>query len=115
MMKNYKTLKLKSNEINAIEEVIFFLTHKYPIKKVYLYGSKARGDFDEYSDIDLLFILEQMPSMEKDKYIVEYLYDIGIKYDILFSSLRTSVEEWSGIFKSFPIYNEIIKDGICIL
>jgi len=114
-MKDYKTLRLSPNEINAIEEVLFFLTQKYPLKKAFLYGSKARGDFDEYSDIDLLFILEQMPSTKKDKRIVHFLYDIGIKYNVLLSSLRTSVEEWSGIFKSFPIYNEIMKEGICIL
>jgi len=114
-MNNLKKMKLLRNEQNALNEVLSMLIQKFPIKRVILFGSKARGDFDEYSDIDLLFVMDKVLDIKNEKLIVENLYEIGIKYDVLFNSLRTSVEEWNGIFKHFPIYNEIKNDGIQIL
>ena len=36
------------------------------------------------------------------------LFDIGMEYDVIFSPLFASSEEWeSGLFKEFPIYGEI--------
>ena len=43
-------MKLSAQEI---EQIRFFFTDK-PVKKVYLFGSYARGEADESSDIDLL-------------------------------------------------------------
>lgn len=37
----------------AIKSAIFPIAEKYQIEKVYLFGSYARGDYDEESDIDL--------------------------------------------------------------
>jgi hypothetical protein len=43
-------MKLSTSEINQIKT---FFADK-PVKKVYLFGSYARGEADEKSDIDLL-------------------------------------------------------------
>ena len=43
-------MKLTSQEINKIKT---FFADK-PVKKVYLFGSYARGEADENSDVDLL-------------------------------------------------------------
>lgn len=46
-------IPLNYNEQRALEGIIQEVTNKYPVKKIILYGSKARGDFVEGSDIDL--------------------------------------------------------------
>jgi predicted nucleotidyltransferase len=114
-MKNLNTLSLPQNDNSAINEALSELNQKYAVNSVYLFGSKARGDYDEYSDIDLLLVLEKTPSSQSEKQIVELLFDIGMKYNVLFSSLRTSVKEWNGMFKTFPIYKEIIDEGVRML
>ena len=43
-------MQLTSSQINQIKT---FFTNK-PVKKVYLFGSYARGEADENSDVDLL-------------------------------------------------------------
>ena len=43
-------MELTSSQINQIKT---FFTNK-PVKKVYLFGSYARGDANENSDVDLL-------------------------------------------------------------
>jgi hypothetical protein len=36
-------------------------------------------------------------------------------YDVIFSPLFVSSEEWEGaLFKQFPIYKEIIRDGAIV-
>ena len=38
-------------------------------------------------------------------------FDIGMEHDVIFSPLFASSEEWeNGLFKSFPIYDEITRE-----
>ena len=54
-----------------------------------------------------------IPGVKKS--IVEILFDVGIEFDIIFSPLFTNVNEWErGLFKEFPIYNEIVNDGALV-
>ncbi len=39
-----------------LKEFVHLLKSKHKVKKVYLYGSFARGDFHEGSDIDLIIV-----------------------------------------------------------
>jgi len=39
-----------------------------------------------------------------------------MEYDVIFSPLFTSVDELeNGIFKEFPVYKEILRDGAVVL
>ncbi|GAH25140.1 unnamed protein product, partial [marine sediment metagenome] len=51
-------LNLKRNEKKALLELKKRLLERFPDAEIILYGSKARGDFDEESDIDVLIILK---------------------------------------------------------
>lgn len=41
-------------DINEIKEIIIPIAHSYGVKRLYLFGSYAKGTADEKSDIDLL-------------------------------------------------------------
>ena len=56
LMKTIDNLSLRDNEKKAIQEATRMLKEKFPVKEVILFGSKARGDDDEDSDIDLLLL-----------------------------------------------------------
>ena len=44
---------------SQVEEVVKILLEQFgPIEKIILFGSRARGDQDEYSDLDLIVIKE---------------------------------------------------------
>ncbi len=43
------------------------------------------------------------------------LFDVGMEYDVMFSPLFATQEEWKeGLFMKFPIYQEIIKYGAVV-
>ena len=115
-MKSFESASLMKNESDAIEAAIGMLKSEFPIAKVILFGSKARGDHDKHSDIDLLVVASRLLHWKEEKAIVGALFDIGMEYDVIFSPLFTFSDEWEkGIFTEFPVYREISRDGAVVL
>jgi uncharacterized protein len=107
--------QLAKGERDAISAASRLLKAKFHIDKVILFGSKARGDADAYSDVDLLLISSKSLHWRDEKAVVEVLFDIGMEYDVIFSPLFATLEEWeTGLFREFPIYDEITREGALV-
>jgi len=114
-MKTLAMTRLTQNEQNAINEAVQKLKERFPIQEIILFGSKARGDDDMNSDIDLLIVSDELLHWRDEKAIIDTLFDIGMQHDVIFSPLYVSKDEWrSDIFKQFHIYKEIQKDGALV-
>ena len=110
-MKSLDKAPLGKREREAIETAARQLKERFPINRVILFGSKARGDADMHSDIDLLLISSGGLHWKDEKAVVDALFDIGMEHDVIFSPLFASSEEWeNGLFKDFPIYEN--RDAI---
>ena len=115
-MKTMQHSSLPTAERQAIEEAVRVLGDKFGIKKVVLFGSKARGDDDEHSDMDILLITSEVLHWREEKAIVEALFELGLTYGVIFSALFVTANEWDGgLFTEFPIYEEIVRDGIVVV
>jgi hypothetical protein len=67
----------------------------------------------EESDIDLLVLTYLPVSWDERKAINNALYEIQMRYDIIISTLITTVTEWDeGTFSVLPIHGEISEQGI---
>ncbi len=114
-MKSLEKAQLGKREKVAIQAAARLLKKSFPIESVILFGSKARGDDDAHSDIDLLLISPKGLHWKEEKAVVDALFDIGMEHDVIFSPLFASSEEWeNGLFKSFPIYEEITREGALV-
>jgi predicted nucleotidyltransferase len=106
---------LEKREELAIEEAARTLKSQFPVEEIILFGSKARGNHDAFSDIDLLLVTTEPLHWKGEKAIVEILFDIGMTHDVIFTPLFVSKEEWrGGLFVHFPIYEEILRDGAVV-
>lgn len=115
-MKSFESSSLMKNESKAIEAAVRMLKSEFSVAKVILFGSKARGDHDEHSDIDLLMVTSRLLHWKEEKAIIGALFDIGMEYDVIFSPLFTYSDEWeNGMFTEFPVYQEISRDGAVVL
>jgi predicted nucleotidyltransferase len=112
-MNSFDNLNIKDQEKAAIMEASRLLREKFHAKEVILFGSKARGDDDMESDIDLLILTDEPVTWNERKAINEALYEVQLKYDVIISTLITTVSKWTkGTFSVLPIHDEISAQGI---
>jgi predicted nucleotidyltransferase len=84
-MKALEKKWLKKREEYAIEDAARIIKSQFPVEEIILFGSKARGDHDAFSDIDLLLVTTKPLHWKDEKAIVEILFDIGMTHDVIFS------------------------------
>ena len=85
-------------------------TLKSPKVKFILFGSRGRGDADEFSDYDILIITSREEPDKKDK-IEEIETDIFITYNAIINSHLFSEEEIKGL--SFePFIVNALEEGV---
>ena len=65
------------------------------LKGLYLYGSDARGDYDQESDVDLLVVLEDFPSYgaEVDR-TAELVSTLSLNYGVSISFVFVREGQW---------------------
>lgn len=114
-MKDLKNIPLLKNDCLAIETAGATLIKEFPVETVILFGSKSRGSDDEHSDTDLLLLTKRRLNWREEKAIIDRLFDIGMTFNVIFSPLFASRDEWeNGIFQAFPVYADIMKDGALV-
>jgi len=104
---------LNQKEKKAIEVVKMQLADKYPclIRNGYLFGSKARGDFTQESDIDLLFIADHLDSGLRRE-IVYLVSDAGFDEGVFFSPKVMDVAHFNRLKNSHnPFLTNVEKEG----
>ncbi len=81
------------------------------LKSVILYGSWARGEATENSDIDILVVLEGdvIPGREIDR-MIDIITELNLKHGVLISVYPVSAEDYITI--NSPLLINIRKEGI---
>ena len=107
-------IQLNKNQREAINLYLSILNQKYKgqILEVILYGSVARNEPDEDSDIDLLVVTAQGDQELRDE-ISMACYDIIIQTGVILSPLVMDEEtyEWHKKYGD-PFYNNVRKYGL---
>jgi predicted nucleotidyltransferase len=84
---------------------------------VRLFGSFARGDFDEESDVDIITIVD-MEESELRKYLDEICkiaVDLDFAYNIFLSPLLQSKQDYENRINLPGFYENIAKESIGVL
>ena len=87
-------------------------------KKIILYGSYARGDYNESSDIDIMILtdLNDDEIIEYRNKIWEYAYDIewDNNFDITLSPLVKNIDKFNYWLDALPFYMNVQKEGVVL-
>jgi uncharacterized protein len=81
------------------------------LKAVVLFGSYARGDYHEGSDLDVMIVLDTYQSYW-DELVrsSELASDLSLKYDITISRMIMSEEQWKQ--GELPVLKNIRIEGV---
>ena len=86
------------------------------LKKVILYGSYARGDYDKNSDIDIM-ILTDFNETEIAEYrmkIRELACELETESDIIISPIVRNIEKYNNRINIIPFYMNVQKEGVVL-
>ena len=104
------------NVRKAIKEIYHGMRELYGegFVKMYLFGSRARGDFDEYSDIDLFLLTTY--DKDKIKDLRRKKIKITSKIDLEYLTLTMVLEDTLNNFEEWKnykgLYKSILSEGV---
>jgi predicted nucleotidyltransferase len=115
-MKTLDQINLTPDDRTAVLKAVALLKDRFPVHRVVLFGSKARGQATQESDIDLL-VLTSRPVNRQDKSQIRHaLFDLQLERAVVFNTLIVPMQEWEhGLYQVLPIRQEIEKDGVAAL
>ncbi len=81
----------------------------------YLYGSYARGDYDEESDVDILLTVDQSDEDIRmhNKSLAKIDSDLSLDHNVTVSVTVKPLEQFNRYAEISPFYKNVINEGIC--
>ena len=81
------------------------------LQGLYLYGSYARGDYRQGSDVDVMILLSDYKNYwEELMRSTELASDISLEYDVTVSRLIMKETQWKQ--SDMPVLRNIRKEGV---
>ena len=86
------------------------------LRDVILYGSYARGDYQEWSDVDIMILadLDGLNTQEVwrlDRALMDTLSDLCFHMNLLLSTIITPYDRFEQMKESYPFYRNVNREG----
>jgi len=114
---NKRDEKKEVNDMTDKEKIVLdkfknLLLEKISVHYMVLFGSRARGNADEYSDMDVIVITDNL-SKEIEDYISDCAWEAGIDAGIVVCPISYSRNEWESRLIQQSMFAESVReDGI---
>lgn len=84
------------------------------LRRVILYGSCARGDFVNDSDIDIMLLLDiaQEKVIEARKQILDISDQLDLEYDVVLAPVIQSYQLYQQYMSASQFYQNVQKEGL---
>jgi uncharacterized protein len=114
-MRELQQIKLAPNDRTAILRAAEILRSQFPVERIILFGSKARGNDQPDSDIDLLILTRDNMDWAKKTTIQHALFNLQMELGVMLSPVIIALEEWEhGVSQALPLRNEVDRDGVLV-
>lgn len=85
---------LRAADKEIVERFKSLLMRKLDVYQVVIFGSRARGNPTEYSDMDVLVLLNAMNSESDIEYVSECGWEAGFEQGVVIIPIVYTKDEW---------------------
>ncbi|HCT92563.1 MAG TPA: DNA polymerase subunit beta [Lachnospiraceae bacterium] len=103
------------DQIKKILQIYKKELHTLPdssIKKIILYGSYARGDFNKNSDIDIMILVDQKNFKKCEDQIFDLTYDFNQEHNTDIMPIVQNIGHFNYWKKAYMFYRNITQEGV---
>lgn len=98
--------------VDILSTIKRLVVEKDSTAKVYLYGSRAKGNARKDSDWDVLILLNRDKiTSDIENEITYSLYDLEFESGQIISPMVYSEKEWNSKYKITPFYRNVMREG----
>ena len=101
------------NLLDQYTEILQKIYGKH-LKKVILYGSYARGDYRDDSDIDIMILVDSTEDTikQKGRMVSDITFDFNLDHDIMIMPIVKNVNHFQYWLPADPFYKNVKNDGV---
>ena len=108
-------MRLKNQDKAALKKFKIEVKKIFPEAKFILFGSKAIGEDNEFSDIDVMVLLKTRVNSDIEKKIFEIGFEVGLEFEVVFGVVVEEAKNLSSPLAIFmPFYQNVARQGIAI-
>lgn len=97
----------------VLKRIIGVVNNNAPDSELFLFGSRARGTNNNYSDWDLLILLNtDAISLDFETKFMDAFYEIEIETGEVISPFIYTKKDWMIKHQASALYENILKDGL---
>lgn len=102
------------DKLTIIKDLKEYLQKEYhdSVKEIILFGSQVNGNSNEYSDYDILIVLDNDYTFRDENKIYDLCYAIELKYNIIIDPHLISLRELNTLRGKQPIFTNAIQTGL---
>jgi predicted nucleotidyltransferase len=86
------------------------------LRQLVLFGSKARGDYSEWSDVNILALIEEEKKWDNREKLSDITFEINMEYDTQLTCILENENDWLLEADSIwlPLKDNIVQEGIAL-
>jgi len=106
---------MKELEEKVANSFKLLLSQRVPLHRIIVFGSRARGDADPDSDMDLLVILNGPNSADARKHVSDCAWEAGFNHGLVVSPIVVSRQSWENGPERYSLLAQAVEEeGVAV-